>query len=269
MSQRSFPHSDSCVQTREAVLVADPGSRPPDTLLHPVIAVSPGRVAATLGVIVALLFAASLAATFLSFTTIPDPLLNHVRETLVRLIWVDGEANLPSWFSSSMLFLCAVFLALVAVAERRVGGSMARWLFLALIFGFLSLDETAQLHELSIAPLREHFGTTGFLYYAWVVPAGICVAVFVTSYLSFLARLPSATRQLFLAAGLIYVGGALGLEAISGNQASLQGEHNFTYHVIITAEELCEMVGLVLFIYALLDYMGRRFTTLSLHVGRG
>ena len=56
------------------------------------------------------------------------------------------------------------------------------------------------------------------------------------------------------------------MEALSGELASLHGEHNLGYHAIITVEELLEMVGLVVFIYTMLDYIGRQFPALRLRV---
>ena len=232
-----------------------------------VIPVSARRCAAALGLIVVILVAASLGATSLSFAQIENHFLREVRDSVVRLAWVDGEGNIPTWYSSSLLLLCSVLLATIAAAQRQQRGRhVVGWLILALVFVFLSLDETAQLHELSIAPLRALFGTTGFLYYAWIVPAGICVVLFVSGYLRFLAELPERTRRLFLVAGVIFVGGALGVEAVSGNQASLHGEQNLTYHLIITVEELFEMAAIIVFIYALLDYIGRLFTNVGFHV---
>jgi hypothetical protein len=80
--------------------------------------------------------------------------------------------------------------------------------------------------------------------------------------------LPARTRRLFLAAGAIFVAGAIGVEAVSGMQASLHGEQNLTYHLVITVEELLEMTGIVIFIYALLDYIGGQLTTVGFHVTR-
>jgi hypothetical protein len=231
------------------------------------ISVSARRCALGLALIVVLIIVASLGASFLSFAQISDPFIREVRESIVRLLWVDGEGNIPAWYSAVLLFLCALLLGAITLAQRyQADGKLSGWLFLTLIFLFLSLDEIAQFHELSIAPLRTRFELTGFFHYAWIVPATLAVALFVLAYAKFIARLPARTRQLFLLAGAVYIAGALGVEAISGKQASLHGEQNLTYHAIITVEELLEMAGITLFLYALLDYIGRQFSGLTFHI---
>ncbi|HEX6432988.1 MAG TPA: hypothetical protein VFZ87_02040 [Gemmatimonadales bacterium] len=229
--------------------------------------VSSRTCVALLGSLVALVIVVSLGASLLSHTTFADPVLNHAKESFVRLAWVDGEGNIPSWFSTSLLFVVALLLTIIAAAERRMGAARAtQWGVLGLIFLFLSLDETAQLHELSIVPIRNQLGANGFIYYAWILPAGLGVGILILAYLRFLAHLPARTRRLLLSAGAVYVGGALGIGSISGWQAAPRGEHNLGYHLIVTLEELCEMAGVVLFIYALLDYLGGRFTRLGFHI---
>ena len=202
------------------------------------IHVSAKRCAIALGLVTGLVVALSVGASFLSFVPVHDPLLTHIRETAVRLTWLDEECNIPAWYSASLLLVAAFLLMVIAAAERQEGDSHAgRWLLLSLIFLFLSLDETAQLHELSIAPLRQGIHATNFLYYPWIILGSIAVALFVLSYLTFLARLPQRIRRLFVLAGALYVGGALGVEAISGEQAFLHGEHTAAYHAITTVEE--------------------------------
>jgi hypothetical protein len=232
-----------------------------------VIVIPARRCAVVIGLMVVVLVAASVGASLFSFVTLEDPFLREVRESVTRLVWADGEGNIPAWFSASLLLFSASLLGVIAIVRRQQrSGDAGYWLVLALIFGFLSLDETAQLHELSIRPLREGFHASGFFYYPWIVPAGICVAVLGLGYSGFLAGLAARTRWLFLLAGTLFVGGALGVEAVSGMQASIHGEQNLTYHLIIALEELLEMAGLVVFIYALLDYMGHQFTRVAFRV---
>jgi hypothetical protein len=228
------------------------------------ITVLPRRWVAALFGIVVLLGAASLCASLLSVVAAEDPLLRQVQNSFIRLTWVDGEANIPAWFSSTLLLLCSALLAVIGSAQRHRPGRVFPWLFLAVVFAFLSLDEVAQLHELAIRPLRERLETTGYLYYPWILPAGLGVSTLAAGYSGFLIALPGRTRWLFVLAGGLYIGGALGVEAISGRQAWLHGEQSLAYHLIVTLEELLEMSGLVVFVYALLDYLERRFSRLTL-----
>ena len=230
------------------------------------VVITPRRWAVALAAAVLAVVAASVGASLLSLVTLADPALMHARDTLIRLTSLDGEANIPAWFSGALLLVSALLLVCIAGAERHSGGRVAPWALLALVFLFLSLDEIAQLHELSIRPLREHFHTTGLLYYPWIVPAGVCASTLAIGYSGFLTALPGRTRWFFLTAGSIYVLGAVGLEAISGHEAALYGEQSAPYQVISTLEELLEMTGVVVFIYALLDYIGRRFSRLGFHV---
>jgi len=65
---------------------------------------------------------------------------------------LDREANLPTWFSSSLYLLLALVFALLSTLEGRLpAGERSRPAYLtglALLFALISLDETARLHEL-------------------------------------------------------------------------------------------------------------------------
>jgi hypothetical protein len=231
------------------------------------IGVSPKRCAIILGLSAGLLVAASVGASVLSLAPIHDPFLLQVRASAVRLVWLDGECNIPSWFSSALLLLCSFLLAVVAAAQRqRRDGRFGHWLALSLIFAFLSLDETAQLHELTIVPLRDTFQAGGSLLYPLdhsgrYLRRRVCPELPQLSGGAASEHGPAVSwREPF------NVGGALGVEALSGKQAWLHGEHNVAYHAITTVKELLEMTGLVVFIYVLLDYISRQFGTLRIHV---
>lgn len=72
--------------------------------------------------------------------------------------------------------------------------------------------------------------------------------------LQFIRHLEARTRLRFLVAGSLYIGGAIVVEAIGGSYAERAGMNNLTYNVITTVEESLEMVGLTVFIWALLRY---------------
>jgi hypothetical protein len=66
---------------------------------------------------------------------------------------------------------------------------------------------------------------------------------------------------LFIAAGSLYLAGALGIESVGGWYFSRNGEtEDLRYSLLVAAEEFAEMSGIILFIYALLDYLRQRLS---------
>lgn len=116
-----------------------------------------------------------------------------------------------------------------------------RWLALFAIFCFLSIDEIAGIHE-SINSVIE----ASWAYFGAVIALGLGIY-----FLSFLKSLPRASLIAFLAAGAIYVGGAVGMELIG---EPLDGD-SLAYNLVTMIEEGMEMFGIVLFTRALLQYM--------------
>jgi hypothetical protein len=80
--------------------------------------------------------------------------------------------------------------------------------------------------------------------------------VLVIVFLRFLLRQPPRTRNLMILAGFLYVGGAVGAEAVSGWVSQHWG-FGWTYEVVLTCEEVLEMVGATVFVSALLDHINR------------
>ena len=89
-----------------------------------------------------------------------------------------------------------------------------------------------------------------------VIPAAIVVTIIGLSYLRFLGALPPRTRWQFLRAGAVYVGGALGVELVLAWWTDRVGDKNFVYALIDLVEESMEMIGVGLFLLALLEYLG-------------
>ena len=177
--------------------------------------------------------------------------------TLVKFTNVDGENSLPSWYSSVQLFLCSLALFVIARLERGARRYARGWLGLAVLFSLLSIDETIQFHELVSNILEEQFNLSGFLYFAWVVPAALFVLILAGVYLRFLLRLPAKTRYLALAAGGLFLTGALGVEAVTARYVEDNGTTTLIYAAFTTVEEFLEMVGASLFLYTLVAYLSR------------
>jgi hypothetical protein len=179
-----------------------------------------------------------------------------LRDRLAGLFYLDTERNIPSLYSASTLLFCSILLATIAYAKKVAGKrDVPYWGALSIIFLFLTWDEAVSLHEKLIDPLRSMLNTSGFFHFAWVIPGSIFVILCLLGFWGLLSVLPAKIRRLFLTAGAVYVGGALGIEMINGYYASLYGEQNIGYALLTTLEESCEMLGIAIFIYALLSYM--------------
>ena len=54
------------------------------------------------------------------------------------------------------------------------------------------------------------------------------------------------------------------MEMVGGYYLTFYGKHNITYAILMTIEEFLEMLGIVVFIYALLSYMSSYMKGVSL-----
>lgn len=189
-------------------------------------------------------------------------ILHRERNEWVYLLGLSYEQNLPTWYSSSLLMICAVLLWLVATAHHREKGPFTwHWRILALLFAYISLDETATIHE----NLSELFDFGGALFFGWVIPASIAVVLLGIFYLPFLLKLPRRAARQFIVAGAFYVGGALGVEFALGYWTDLHGNKNLGYGLIDLVEESMEILGVTLFLLALIDYLTQPNHTIEVH----
>jgi len=185
-----------------------------------------------------------------------EKLLGYNNTEFVRLFDVGEEANVTSWFSSILLLLSAILLYFISRLKYLDKDSVAmHWTFLSYLFIFLSIDETATIHEMLIKPLREMFHLTGIFYYAWMIIAIPAVLLLAILYKRFVFSLPKNIRNQFILAVIIFLSGALGFEMLSGLffKTEISGIHVLSF--LITFEELLENLGVVVFISALLSYI--------------
>jgi len=176
--------------------------------------------------------------------------------TWIKLIDFGYEANLPTIYSMMAIAFSGLLLAAITTHHKRLQQPYYAWLGLTLIFLFLALDEGASIHE-KIGDFTEDniIDASGYFYYEWVIPYAIFVTLFVVGYLSFLFSLPKKIAIQFVIAGTIFLSGAVGLEMLSAQEADLYDTNTVTYSVLYTTEELLEMIGIVVFVNALLKYI--------------
>jgi len=218
-------------------------------------------------IIAVVLTLASILSTYLGTLTIEDQSFVELSKIYIRLFELNREANIPTWFSSLLLILNAFILAIIASRTKALQGPYStQWFVLAAIFLYLSIDESALLHEMTEKPVRRALNLSGYLYFAWIVPAVCCLIVLGLYIRRFLFDLPKSTRWLFIIAGTVFVGGAVGMEAIGSNIFSTNYGKTMAYSLWATLEESCEMVGLIIFFYALLSYVAQHMPKIVVFV---
>jgi hypothetical protein len=172
---------------------------------------------------------------------------------LFRLLDLNHEANIPTWYSTILLLACACVAGLVGAAAR---GSHGRgWKGIALVMAFFSLDETAGFHERFVLPpdFMGPFGPVRNI--TWVFVGAVVTGALVALFLRTVWELPPRIRRAVLVAGAIYAGGALGMETLGGLWALGHGEVNWMHAVLEMLEEGGELLGATLFLDAGLKYL--------------
>jgi hypothetical protein len=216
--------------------------------------ISARRITLFLILIVLLLTLASLAGRAVKFYLGFEQAFG-----LINLLNVDNEGSIATWYSSAALLFCSILLAVIAMSKMKSGAPhIVYWIALSVVFIWLSVDEAISIHE----RVFDH------LYYSWKIPGVIAVLIFGLIFLRFVVLLPTKTRYLFIIAGVLFVAGALGFEYVAFKYWE-QGNNirSMAFALFSTIEEFLEMIGIVIFIYALIDYMNSYgVTDIELHI---
>ena len=212
--------------------------------------ISPKRIARILILISLGLAIASLTGQFYIYFFGYEKLLG-----LVNFFNVDSENNLPTLYSALLLLLSSVLLSLIALTKQENSNRYTlHWQGLSIIFLYLSFDEWLQIHEKFNSRLNTLIESASNK--NWDVLNLIFISVFVLIYLNFFFKLPAKIKRLFVVACTLFVIGAFVIEVIGVHYfPNIYHQRIFLAEVISTIEEGLEMIGITIFIYALLTYM--------------
>ena len=171
-------------------------------------------------------------------------------KTFRLLFDMNSEATLAAFYNSLLLLAVSVLMwmhgKIEGVREIRRG-----WLLLAAVFFFLSWDEAAEIHEklnkFTTAALGG--GDLGIFKFSWVIPYLGLLIVLAIVLIPFMRRLNRKLLLRLILAGLVYVGGAMGVEMISATMVY----ESAGYKAVTTLEECLEISGLLLCFYFLMQ----------------
>jgi hypothetical protein len=176
---------------------------------------------------------------------------------------LDHEFNFPALYSAAAILVCSFILWKIGkLPLEKINGQSIYWRILAGVFFFLALDEFFSYHEGLVTLTREllHMDrkTAGYFYMAWFIPYLLLFGTLGVFFIKFYLRLPGQSRLWFTLAGIIYVSGAVGMEMIGGKyieeQKAILGVTeviDLKYTLMVLVEEALEMVGIIIFLYAL------------------
>jgi len=217
---------------------------PKSQLDSKIVYINPKKVFIALICVTVLLILVSVYLNFLNLLNI------EVYRVTRRVFDLNTERNIPTLYSSVILLGSSILLGYIAYLTRLTGGRYSiLWAVLSLGFLFLSVDETAYIHENFSEDVA-----------GWIFVVAPFVILFLLGYVRFFLHLPRSTKLYFLLAGFLFIGGAFGLEFIGSWRISLAGENNIATTLIYTSiEESFEMFGINLFVYSLLLYLRDNF----------
>jgi len=185
----------------------------------------------------------------------------YLAKGLVPLFHFDSEFNIPTIYSVALIGLCSLALMQICRQNDTPSKDRAAWFFLSVLFAFLAADELFSIHEFIDQTIRGTLQTEGAFHFAWVIPYGILLGLLAVLLLPWFFRQPQRLQVMFAIAGMLYIGGALGLEMVGGNYYSGLDPNRAEYatltgDIISSFEEVGEILGLSLFLYTMAAYLG-------------
>jgi hypothetical protein len=204
------------------------------------------------------LLAKSLVAFTVSLVAVNfiNQLLGEPQHLVTRMIDLDTEANLPTWFSGCLHAIAAYFAYQVSIIAGSHRGRRL-WQVVSLVFVLMSCDEVAQIHEsVGVYFVNHHSSMARLKISPWLVVLGVPLLAgfaILARKVSLYIKRPK-TRFYFGIGLLCLIGGAFILESTLRLQffQSL-GKIRWIWLLEKDLEEGLEMVGVILMIRGLLD----------------
>ncbi|MBD0259893.1 MAG: hypothetical protein ICV83_29590 [Cytophagales bacterium] len=234
--------------------------------------VNPTKIAKVLLMVVGGLFVLNAIGIYMN-------LVRRVSSTTAQKLFaffdLNKEANVPTFFNSFLLLFAALLLFVVAWQDSHRPPAAYRakyWRFLGACFLLLSVDEAVEFHEWVGIMMKIVFAYnfTGIFYYAWTIPYALLLLGGFLFIKNFLFGLPGPVRNRFIVAGIMFVGGAIGLEMLEAQHAdatgSLADPQTLYFAALYSLEEVLEMSAVILFIHTLLGYLAATQDQLVLQI---
>ena len=230
------------------------------------VQIKPKKVFKILLSLTVLLASLNFATLYLRFFperyTIYGDFHQFLIDTFIRLFSMNQETTVPTYVASLQLFGAGLLLLIIAAQKKKNNDKyLAYWQGLTFLLFAFSIDEAASFHEALTPLFRDFPNFRGFFYFGWVFAGIVFILLFGLVCSVFFLHLEKRYQWLFLTAVVLYFGGAVGFEMMGGyylTQYDL-ARGDFVYELLAMCEETLELGGVVVLIYALLDYIEKSF----------
>ncbi len=180
---------------------------------------------------------------------------------------IDQEQSITKFYSAVTLLLCSGLLLIIAMAKKDDHTrNYLYWSGLVTIFLFFALAKTTAIQEYLFTPIQLALHLTKIQFYA--LAYGIVVILFPVIYLKFLLSLPRQTMFLFAIGGTVFVAGAFGIDLIAAYLGKLFDHQTVVYIVLTILEQVFELVGVIVFLYALMLYIGSELKWIRVRIAK-
>jgi len=170
---------------------------------------------------------------------------------------LDDESSVPTWFSQA-LFLVLSVVAFFAAYLQTEKSKKFTWSVIGLIGLIFSIDEVASLHEYVLQLIHVQFfqDSTATAYdNAWLFVAPFLIVIFGWLVWVMSRSLPKRTVMLFALSGVLILTGAVFIDLLAVVE---ERETFLNQGVIVSLEELLEILGVIIAVYATVDFLERR-----------
>lgn len=223
--------------------------------------IDPNKIANIILVCITFLLFANLAGIVINLYVDYDKVFG-----LVELFSFDTKKNIPTIFVTMTLLFCALLLLSIAILHKLRRESYRYWMALSALFVFIGLDKIASIHQQLTSSIETSFNPSTEVYFTSMILYSIGILGIFFLFYRILIILPPHIKNLFIFSGFLYLTGVVGFDRIASYHADIHGIYNVTYAFIYTVEVFLEMMGVAVFIYALLSYIKIHFSNSVLYL---
>lgn len=202
---------------------------------------------------------AGLMALFI-ITFALHKITGRVPSWFLSWVHINAEYSLPAWFNAGLLLTTALLMAVAAATST--GHERTSWWVLAVLVGFLSMDEASGFHE-RLGRIAEWLGWD-LGSFMWLGPGLILAAAGVTALVFFGRSVPRTTGVYLFRALIVFGFSAVGIELITGLLFRRYGTDAwfdlFVHPALQVIEESGEKVACVMAVHAMLRLLTTRVT---------